>query len=454
MLGQVLPDIYTRFGEAAAKPAEVKRGLDALLTATDLQGLPPVFTALGLLRDEGAKTVFDTTATPLREVLQEIERAAAEGTKATGKVLAEQFGRPDFGWDFEVVRLLVAALLRAGAIQMTHKAQIIESTTSIAARDALTNNNHFRAASFQPKKGVDFVEIAKAAERFKSTFGTAVKELALAPVVAEIRAALAKNQDDLQTTRDQLVLHGLPGTTILDDALAQAKAIQRSAEDSAIVQFNASYQTIKEGIRRAAEIDRALTPAALSTMETAFRTLLTQWRTLNAEPGVAPTIADAAERLTDAVKRETFFRDLADIENWTSVIRLEYDRRFEEALAEKVMVYRNALAQLLDEPGWSDLAQPARDEIAAPLRDHAEDDGSSAPLISQLRSDHDACDPRLQTAIKKVHDLVDGDRIVTIEVQPFFRGGVEDINQLNAALAGLREVCERLIADDKKIVVR
>ena len=237
MLGQVLPDVYTRFGEAAAKSAEVKRGLDALLTATDLQGLPSVFTALGLLRDEGAKTVFDTTATPLREVLQEIERAAAEGTKATGKALAEQFGRPDFGWDFEVVRLLVAALLRAGAIQMTHKAQMIESTTSIAARDALTNNNHFRAASFQPKKGVDFVEIAKAAEHFKSTFGAAVKELALTPVVAEIRAALTRSQDDLQTARDQLVLHGLPGAAVLEDALAQARAIQRGTEDTAIVRI-------------------------------------------------------------------------------------------------------------------------------------------------------------------------------------------------------------------------
>ena len=61
--------------------------------------------------------------------------------------------------------------------------------------------------------------------------------------------------------------------------------------------------------------------------------------------------------------------------------------------------------------------------------------------------------PPAQAAIKKVHDLVDGDRIVTVEVQPFFRGGVEDIDQLDAALAGLREECERLIADGKKIVV-
>src|ERR1019366_3889552 len=101
--------------------------------------------------------------------------------------------------------------------------------------------------------------------------------------------------------------------------------------------------------------------------------------------------------------RETFFRDLADIENWTSIISAEYDQRFEEALAEKVAVYQKALTQLFDEPGWADLGQSARDEIAAPLRDQAEDDGSSAPQVSQLRSDRDACDPRLQGAIKKVH---------------------------------------------------
>ena len=84
---------------------------------------------------------------------------------------------------------------------------------------------------------------------------------------------------------------------MLEDALAQAKAIQRSTEDTAIAEFNASHQTIKEGIRRAAEIDRALTPTALAAMEAAHRTLLTQWRTLDAEPDVDSTIRDAAEQL-------------------------------------------------------------------------------------------------------------------------------------------------------------
>jgi hypothetical protein len=453
MLGQVLPDVYTRFGEAAAKSPEVKRGLDALLTAVDLQGLPPIFTSLGLLRDQGGKTVFDWDATPLREVLLEIERGAAEGTKATGKSITEHFGRPEFGWDFEVVRLLVAVLVRAGAIQMTHKAETIETTTSVIARDALTNNNYFRAASFQPKRGVDFAEIAKAAEHFRSTFGAAVKELALSPVVAEIRAAVRASQEDLQSARDQLVLHRLPGTAVLDDALAQARAIDRGTEDSAIAGFNASYQTIKDGIRRAAEIEKELTPAALTIIESARQALV--WgQALDAEPDLEPAVREAVDNLKDALERETFFRDLPDVNQWASAVRAEYDRRFREALAGKVSAYQSALVQLFDEPGWADLDPVAKAEIANELRRHADDDGSDAPALTQLRSDRDACLTRLQAAVSKVHDAVEGDRIVAVDIAPFFRGGVDNTDQLDAALGGLREECERVIADGKKIVIR
>ena len=52
-----------------------------------------------------------------------------------------------------------------------------------------------------------------------------------------------------------------------------------------------------------------------------------------------------------------------------------------------------------------------------------------------------------------VHQLVDGERVVTVDVRPFFRGGVDDMEQLEAALTGLREECERLLADGKKIVI-
>src|SRR4029077_7031421 len=52
ILGHVLPEVFDRFKEAAARPSDVKKGLDALLLAENLNGLPAVFGALGLLRAE------------------------------------------------------------------------------------------------------------------------------------------------------------------------------------------------------------------------------------------------------------------------------------------------------------------------------------------------------------------------------------------------------------------
>ena len=453
ILGQVLPEVFTRFGDAAAKAPEVKRGLDALLTATDLQGLPTVFTALSLLRDEGGKTVFDTEAAPLRELMVEIESGAAYGIKATGKSLSEHFGRAPYGWDFDVIRLLVAVLLRAGAVQMTHKADTIETTTSVAARDALTNNNYFRASSFQPKKGVEFPEIANAATHFQSTFGAAVKELALSPVVAEIRERLADSSDALQRGRDLLVQHRLPGAVVIEDAVAAVRAIQRGTEEAAIAEFNASHQTIKEGIRRAAEIENDMTPSAVASIEHARRTLLTQWSTLDAEPDLDPSVRDDAYLLSDLLDRETFFRELVDIDRCTSSIQLAYDERFRAALADKVATYETALTQLYDLPVWPDLTTEVKEEIAQPLYVHAKDAGAGEPPVAQLRADRDACVARLRAAIEKALHVAEGDRIVTVDVQPYFRGGVDDTEQLDAALAGLREECERLIAAGKKIVV-
>ena len=453
ILGQVLPDVFTRFDEAAARSAEVRRGLDALLTATDLQGLPSVFTSLSLLRDEGGKTVFDIQAAPLRELMAEIESGAAYGTKATGKSLSEHFGRAPYGWDFDVVRLLVAALLRTGATQLTHKAETIESTTSLLARDALANNNHFKAASFQPKKGVDFGEIAKAAGHFQSTFGAAVKELALSPVVAEIRERIAEEQDALQGARDLLVQHRCPGAVVLDGAIAQVRAIQRGTEEITIAEFNASHQTLKDGIRRAAEIESKLTPSAIADVEQARRSLQMQWRSLDGETDLDAAVRDDAELLADLLERETFFRELGEIERCAASIRAAYGERFHAGLAEKVHSYQQALAQLFDMPVWLELSPEAKEDIAAPLYVHANDTGAGEPSLAQLHADREACTSRLNAAITKAYALVEGDRIATVSVQPYFRGGVDDTEQLESALTGLRDECERLLADGKKIVV-
>ena len=71
---------------------------------------------------------------PLKEVLDRIDERANYGDTASGRFLADELGKEPFGWDFEVVRLLVLSLLRAGKVEATSKGQTLDSVTGVEAR--------------------------------------------------------------------------------------------------------------------------------------------------------------------------------------------------------------------------------------------------------------------------------------------------------------------------------
>jgi Family of unknown function (DUF6079) len=455
ILNQILPDVFTRFGDGAAKPADAKRGLDSLMTAADLQGLPGVFPALNLLRDESGKTVIDVeNCAALNDVFAEIEEGANLGRKATGKSLTERFGNAPFGWDMEVVRLFVASLMRAGKIQMTHKGEAIDDPKSVSGKDGLGNNNHFKAASFQPKKGIDFEELIKANQHYKATFGSEIKELSESAVASAIRTAIDQRRDSIEVQRNRLAAGRLPGLEVLDDALAEARAIMRGTEGDAIVTFNSAHERLKDGIKRAAELEQQFSDDAMGSVERSRRVLMTQWVFLDREADLEAGLRDTADQLRDYLEQELFFQRINDIEAATKLIEDEHDRRFGEALQAKVQAYAEALSQLVTVAEWPALEDTAKQDVAAPLQVHADDDGSSHPSIPQLRADRDACLGRLREAIQKVQQIVEGDRMIEVSIEPFFRGGVSDLEQLESALQGLREECERHIAADKKIFIR
>src|SRR5207249_833361 len=120
----------------------------------------------------------ETAAGPLFEVLGKIRSRTTYGETANGRYLTEEFAKEPFGWDFDVVRLFIGCLLRAGLIEATSQGQTIANALSLEARNTFTNNNHFRAASFRPKQsGLTFADWAQAAEDYKAVFGKEVSEI-------------------------------------------------------------------------------------------------------------------------------------------------------------------------------------------------------------------------------------------------------------------------------------
>ena len=240
---------------------------------------------------------------------------------------------------------------------------------------------------------------------------------------------------------------------MLEGALGQMKAVLRGSEDNAVATFNASHRSIKDAIKRATELEQALSEPRLLDLDRARGALRTAWPFLRVESDVSEELRSKATELEDLLARETFYRELPTIEQHGSAIDAEYARRYDEALEPRIATYTIALDRLAHTPGWDGIDQDQQQKLAAPLERGKTRDEERVP-IPQLRSELDACETRLQEAIAELHRIVDGDRVATVRLGGYFSGGVETEEQLDAALAGIREECSRLIGTGKKVVVQ
>ena len=453
ILGAVLPDVYHRFGEAATKAADARKAAEALLTAHNLQGLPLVFRDLGLVHTEGGRTTFIVDGGPLREVLRRIEDRAEYGDNASGRYLEAELSKEPFGWDFEVVRLLVLALVRDERVEATSKGRVLAPLPSTESKDAFTNNNQFRQASFKPRRGVETMDKLRAAEAFQDTFGHEVTDITSSTaIVDEIRQQIDHHQDSVSEARDILLRHRLPGEAPLEEALGEMKVIKSGTVDSAILAFNASHRVIKETIQRAGELCSALTEPRLHDLAQARRAISDMWPVLRSEPITEGNLEDRAAQLTDLLDRETFFRSMPEIKQHARAIEVKYQRLFDEAQQERIDAYTAAHKKLTDEPGWHDLPEETQQDLAAPLLAGQQPQPTDAP-ISLLRSERDASEARLRAAIHRMQQILEGERLVSLDIRFFFAGGIETEEQLTAALHGLREEVLRMIGAGKKVVI-
>jgi hypothetical protein len=455
VLSQALPEVFDRFEEAAARVA--RKDLDELMSTENLRGLTPVFTNLALVRDQGGKPVFNVENGPLAEVMARIENRTSYGEVATGRYLTDEFASEPFGWEFDVVRLLVISLLRAGKLEATSKGQVLESALSLEARNTFTNNNLFRQASFLPKVGLEFTNIVDAADHFKEVFGKEVSELEQGVVAHALREEIHRFDQGLQETFTTLVQHSLPGGEVLRTALDQMRAIRAGKEEQAILSFNGSYKELKEAIKRGAELSQELNETRLLDLVRARKAIDQLWPCLQEEPDLVDEVAEHAEQLRDCLAKETFYRQLADIDQHGRALEQEYGRLHAEAISQRAEAYGAALNQLRSTPGWEALAglgEEVQQRVALPLASRATTEGSEAMPIPLLRADLAACSGRLAAAVEEMLRLVDGSRLVRVEASNFFSGGIESEEQLEQALNGLKDQCLELIGAGKKVLVQ
>lgn len=452
VMADALPQVFNRFQMGAARVA--RSDLVALVENADLRGLPAVFTTLKLLRIESGTPVLVTDSGPLFEMLTWISNKNDYGITPQGKALDAEYGKAPYGWEFDVVKLFALCLLRAGQVVVTSQGQTLESVEALTAKEVFTNNNLFRAATFRPKKSIDFAEILKAADAYKKTFGEQIKEVEQGVVAAAIRVKSTERQKDLLAVHALLEKHRLPGSEVFSGAISQMDQLSTAREEEAILGFSGCHAALKDALGRAAEIQGALTDPQLLMLRRAQGVLSGRWPFLAGESDLDNEDRTAAEKLEDLMQKESFYRELPAIDQLSTRLEKLYANRFQTAIDARANCYKQAVEHLHGTPGWEQIDADRQGRIAQPLTTRAVTDVPMSVPIPQLRADVDACPKRLADAVAEVHRLVEGDRVVVVKAAGHFSAGIDTTEQLEAALEGLRDECLHHIGKNKRVLIQ
>jgi hypothetical protein len=452
LLERVLPEVFHRFAEGAAK---VKgKDLEELLTAENLHGLPAVFSDLKLVVTKGGQDVFNTESGPLAEILARVKNRADYGDPTSGKSLAEEFGREPFGWDFDVVRLMTACLLRAGAVEMRSQNNTIESARTLEAKNVLTNNNKFRQATFRPRtNGPDAGLLIDASAYFEQIFGKEVRELEAGAIATELRSEMGPIADRVGRMITTLNTENLPGQDALLAVKNLAAELQSVQDSRAISVFVTGHKALEHGLDRLQELEEYLHDAALEQLRAARRAVTVEWPALEADGMTETALKDAADAIADILAKETFYKELPALNSATAQIQTAFNGRYEEAVERQRKTYEAALEKLAQSPAWKDLDDATQQEIAAPLRTRAMYSGRTAPL-AMVRETILASPGLLQNALERViRSGGGGSGPEILVISDLIKGAITSEEQLETVLNEIRDHCLRSIADGTPVIL-
>ena len=228
-LALVIPNVYPRFA-IADRPFDFAKHLKALLSPATSE-LHKVAPDLDLFDTQGSLQRESTLVAQVLEVLQDLrdEGAATDG----GRLLDAKddkgfkgFLRSPFGWPDELVRLVLAACLRAGAVyveQQTHAGPTAlydyKGTNDLFAKITLFKKATFRIA--ETSLSVDQIKSASKALTTMGVSGTPESGNAIAAAVRSLGLTLKPHIDDARVRSQQ----GLP---ISDAILAAESALSEA----------------------------------------------------------------------------------------------------------------------------------------------------------------------------------------------------------------------------------
>jgi len=468
-----VPDLYPKL-EMGARPL---KGTEAeeILKAANLNGLPRVFytppDGLNLVVKEGTKYVVNPNAPIVKEVSDYLASEHSYGNKVTGRTLENHFGSIGYGWEREMLWLVLATLLRGGAIEVTYQGRRFRNHLDPQVRAPFSTTNAFRSASLAPRKAPDLRTLVAAARRYEALTGEEVdvEESTIAQAFQRLARAELEALLPVEAT---VRAHHIPLTPVLGEYRTTLETVLNSASDDCVNVLageGASFQQLRDrvAIIRQATGEKGL--ARLRRMRTAAGQI---WPLLQAE---GPALSGAEGHDSELGDRARFLRERLDDGDYYQV-----SAELDEALVSLETTYRDlylgrhseratAFAVAVDSvkalPDWALVPEEMQETLLKPLADRIHDldlpEGELVCIIcraslAEMASDLAAVDGLRSDVLLRVQELTaPEEKIERVRVSDVAGVGqtLSTPEEVDNLLEQLRDHLLKLIASGVKVVL-
>ena len=269
--GEINPELYPKFEWGAVN----LRGKESeeILKAADLEHLSSVFyePPLNIIVRERGKAVPNLEAEVCKGILGYINRQHSYGERVTGRDLENHFGGLGYAWPLELVQLVLALLLRAGAIEVTYQGRSFREPDPLVYR-VFTGPQAFRQASFAPRRMLSAPILVQAARNYEEITGSEVdmEEGAIA------RAFKSLAEEDLNLLRElipKMKAQELPGVEALEGFQGKVESVLNMPSDEYVETLYKEGKSYKELRTKVRKLLNALTPQNLELLTRTKRAL-------------------------------------------------------------------------------------------------------------------------------------------------------------------------------------
>ena len=464
--GKVVPDLYPKL-EMGSRPLKGDEA-EVILKAADLKALPQVFyvgeKGLGLVTKEGPKYVPNPAADVAKEVLDYLIAQNDYGNREerTGKQLEKRFGGIGYGWDRDMLRLILAVLFRAGSIEVSQGGEKFTNFSDPRCRPPFINNNTFKSAVFSPVKAPDLKELTRAVESYEALTGETV-DVDKNAICEALKKFAAEEMKIVLPIEAQAKAHQLPVMGTIQDFRESLTMIEVGSPDDCVNTLAGGGTSLKQAHDRILKIAECLDDKGLAALRQARHAVGQMWPQLEARGEVG--VKEEVEKLKGLLAAEEFYESLSAIGAAGKVVSSAYLTIYEKAHAERGEQYHAAIEKIKGRTEWSAVPDSMRQSVLQPLASRCCTEldlpvGSlvckaCSATLSQMESDLAALGGLFAQVVAHVQKLTTPPetKVQRVKVSEFFGGAMESEDQVKQAVARLQDHLLKLLDEKIKIVV-